>query len=154
MGAAAASKTELSTQQIANRIDPGLVDVTSTLGFAQETAKGTGIVLTADGEILTNNHVINGATSVSVTHIGNGKTYKATVVGYDDSKDVAVLQLTGATGLTVASIGARAPSGGQLGGGAGQRPGPGRHAVGGAGSVTALNQSITATDEGSESLSS
>jgi len=100
-GAAATSKTELSTSQIASRIDPGLVDVTSTLGYAQETAKGTGIVLTANGEILTNNHVINGATSVSVYDIGNKKTYKATVVGYDESKDVAVLQLTGASGLTV-----------------------------------------------------
>ena len=45
-GAAATSKTVLSTSQIASRIDPGLVDVTSTLGYAQETAKGTGIVLT------------------------------------------------------------------------------------------------------------
>ena len=47
-------------------------------------------MLTSNGEILTNNHVINGATSVSVTDIGNGKTYKAAVVGYDESKDIAV----------------------------------------------------------------
>ena len=121
----------LSTSQIASRIDPGLVDVTSTLGYQQATAKGTGIVLTANGEILTNNHVINGATSVSVTDIGNGKTYKATVVGYDESKDVAVLQLTGASGLTVADHRRlEHRRGGQLGGGAGQRRGPGRHAVG------------------------
>src|SRR5271170_4966599 len=104
-GAAATSKEMLSTTQIASRTDPGLVDVTSTLGYAQATAKGTGIVLTSNGEILTNNHVINGATSVSVTDIGNGKTYAATVVGYDESQDVAVLQLTGASGLTVANIG-------------------------------------------------
>ena len=104
-GAAATSKTVLSTTQIASRIDPGLVDVTSTLGYQDATAKGTGIVLTSNGEILTNNHVINGATSVSVTDIGNGKTYKATVVGYDESQDVAVLQLTGASGLTVANLG-------------------------------------------------
>ena len=95
----------LSTTQISSRVDPGLVDVTSTLGYADATAKGTGIVLTSNGEILTNNHVINGATSVSVTDIGNGKTYKATVVGYDESQDVAVLQLTGASGLTVANTG-------------------------------------------------
>ena len=60
--------------------------MTSTLGYQQATAKGTGIVLTSNGEILTNNHVINGATSVSVTDIGNGKTYKATVVGYDERR--------------------------------------------------------------------
>ena len=41
-------------------------------------------MLTSNGEILTNNHVIDGATSISVTDIGNGKTYNATVVGYDE----------------------------------------------------------------------
>src|SRR5947209_8116973 len=66
---------------------------------------GTGIVLTANGEILTNNHVIRGATSIKVTDVGNGKTYTATVVGYDASDDVAVIQLQNASGLTTASPG-------------------------------------------------
>jgi S1-C subfamily serine protease len=149
-GAAATSKTMLSTTQIASRVDPALVDVTSTLGYQGATAKGTGIVLTSNGEILTNNHVINGATSVSVTDIGNGKTYKATVVGYDESQDVAVLQLTGASGLTVANTGnsgtvAVGNSVVALGnaGGAGGTPSVAP------GSVTALDQSITASDESS-----
>ncbi|HEX4094813.1 MAG TPA: trypsin-like peptidase domain-containing protein [Trebonia sp.] len=149
-GAAATSKEELSTSQIASRIDPGLVDVTSTLGYAQATAKGTGIVLTANGEILTNNHVINGATSVSVTDIGNGKTYKATVVGYDESKDVAVLQLTGASGLTVADIGDSSTVG--LGNSVvalGNAEGLGGTPSVATGTVTALNQSITASDDSS-----
>ena len=149
-GAAATSKTELSTAQIANRIDPGLVDVTSTLGYQQATAKGTGIVLTAGGEILTNNHVINGATSVSVTDIGNGKTYKATVVGYDDSKDVAVLQLTGASGLTVATLGDSSTVGvGNSVVALGNAEGLGGTPSVATGSVTALDQSITASDESS-----
>jgi S1-C subfamily serine protease len=142
----------LTTSQIANRVDPGIVDVTSTLGFQDATAKGTGIVLTSNGEILTNNHVINGATSVSVTDIGNGKTYKASVVGYDESHDIAVLQLSGASGLTTATTGDSSTvkvgdSVVALGnaGGAGGTP-----AVA-AGSVTALNQSITASDESSGS---
>ena len=97
--ATSTSKEMLSTSQIANRVDPGIVDVTSTLGFQDATAKGTGIVLTSNGEILTNNHVVEGATSIKVTDIGNGKTYNATVVGYDRTGDVAVLQLTGASGL-------------------------------------------------------
>jgi S1-C subfamily serine protease len=148
--AAATSKTELSTAQIANRIDPGLVDVTSTLGYQQATAKGTGIVLTSSGEILTNNHVINGATSVSVTDIGNGKTYKATVVGYDDSKDVAVLQLTGASGLTVATLGDSSTVGvGNSVVALGNAEGLGGTPSVATGSVTALNQSITASDESS-----
>ena len=148
--AAATSKTELSTAQIANRIDPGLVDVTSTLGFQQATAKGTGIVLTSSGEILTNNHVINGATSVSVTDIGNGKTYKATVVGYDDSKDVAVLQLTGASGLSVATLGDSSTVGvGNSVVALGNAEGLGGTPSVATGSVTALDQSITASDESS-----
>ena len=148
--ATATSKTVLSTSQIASRVDPGLVDVTSTLGYAQATAKGTGIVLTANGEILTNNHVINGATSVSVTDIGNGKTYKATVVGYDESKDVAVLQLTGASGLTVANLGDSSSVG--LGNpvvALGNAEGLGGTPSVATGAVTALNQSITASDQGS-----
>jgi S1-C subfamily serine protease len=148
--AAATSKTELSTAQIANRIDPGLVDVTSTLGYQQATAKGTGIVLTSNGEILTNNHVINGATSVSVTDIGNGKTYKATVVGYDESKDVAVLQLTGASGLTVATLGDSSTVGvGNSVVALGNAEGLGGTPSIATGSVTALDQSITASDESS-----
>ena len=140
----------LSTTQIASRIDPGLVDVTSTLGYQQATAKGTGIVLTSNGEILTNNHVINGATSVSVTDIGNGKTYKATVVGYDESKDVAVLQLTGASGLTVANIGDSSTVGvGNSVVALGNAEGLGGTPSVATGSVTALDQSITASDESS-----
>ena len=63
------------------------------------------MVLTSTGEVLTNNHVIDGATSISVTDIGNGKTYKATVVGYDKTKDIAVLQLQNASGLQTVNLG-------------------------------------------------
>ena len=103
--ATATSKTMLSTSQIASRVDPGLVDVVSTLGDEQATAAGTGIVLNSNGEVLTNNHVIDGATSIKVTDIGNGRTYTAKVVGYDATQDVAVIQLQNASGLTVASLG-------------------------------------------------
>ena len=150
--ATATSKTVLSTSQIASRVSPGLVDVTSTLGYAGATAMGTGIVLTSNGEVLTNNHVINGATSVSVTDIGNGKTYKATVVGYDASHDIAVLQLSGASGLTTATTGDSSTV--QVGDkvvGIGNAGGKGGTPSVAAGAVTALNQSITASDEGSSS---
>jgi S1-C subfamily serine protease len=150
--ATATSKTMLTTSQIASRVDPGLVDVTSTLGLEGATAMGTGIVLTSNGEILTNNHVVNGATSVSVTDIGNGKTYKATVVGYDESHDVAVLQLTGASGLTTATTGNSSTA--KVGDsvvGLGNAGGAGGTPSVAPGTVTALNQSITASDEGSGS---
>ena len=150
--ATATSKTMLSTSQIANRVSPGLVDVTSTLGYANATAKGTGIVLTSNGEVLTNNHVINGATSVSVTDIGNGKTYKATIVGYDESHDIAVLQLSGASGLTTAATGdSSSVRVGDKVVGLGNAGGVGGAPSVAAGSVTALNQQITASDESSGS---
>ena len=150
--ATATSKTMLTTPQIASRVDPGLVDVTSTLGYQGATAKGTGIVLTSNGEVLTNNHVVNGATSVSVTDIGNGKTYKATVVGYDQSHDVAVLQLSGASGLTTAATGnSSTVKVGDNVVGLGNAGGADGTPSVAAGTVTALNQSITASDEGSGS---
>ena len=146
----ATSKTILSTSQIAARVDPGLVDVVSTDGYQQAAAAGTGIVLTSNGEILTNNHVIEGATAIKVTDVGNGRTYTATVVGYDASHDVAVLQLQGASGLTVASLG----DSGSVGVGdnvvaLGNAGGKGGTPSVAAGTVTSLNQSITASDEGS-----
>jgi S1-C subfamily serine protease len=146
--ATATSKTALSTSEIASRVDPGLVDVVSTDGDEGATSAGTGIVLTPNGEVLTNNHVIEGATAIKVTDIGNGRTYTATVVGYDASHDVAVIQLQNASGLTVASLGDSSTA--QTGdtvvalGNAGGKGGTPSVATG---QVTGLNQSITASDE-------
>jgi S1-C subfamily serine protease len=138
----------LSSAQIASKTDPGLVDVVSTI--SDGIAEGTGIVLSASGEILTNNHVINGATSVKVTDIGNGKTYTASVVGYDESQDVAVLQLSGASGLTVASTGDSSTSAvGDDVTALGNAGGKGGTPSVAAGDITALNQSQTAFDESS-----
>ena len=47
------------------------------------------MILTSSGEILTNNHVINGATEITATVVTTGKTYRAKVVGYDQTQDVA-----------------------------------------------------------------
>jgi S1-C subfamily serine protease len=132
---------------IAAKVDPALVDVDSTLGYESEMAAGTGIVLTPTGEILTNNHVIDGATNVSVTDIGNGHVYSATVVGYNRSRDIALLQLNGASGLKVVSLDQSA--GVRVGEpvvGIGNAGGVGGSPNVAGGSVTALNQSITATE--------
>jgi S1-C subfamily serine protease len=146
--ATATSKTVLSASQIASRVDPALVDIVSTDGYQGATSAGTGIVLTANGEILTNNHVVSGATSIKVTDVGNGKTYTATVVGYDASDDVAVLQLQGASGLTTASLGnSSAVSTGDAVTALGNAGGKGGTPSLASGTVTALNQSITASDE-------
>src|SRR5581483_123782 len=86
-------------------VDPGLVIVNTTLGYQATHAAGTGIVLTSDGEVLTNNHVIRGATKITATDLGNGRTYTAKIVGYSVANDVAVLQLQGASGLQTATVG-------------------------------------------------
>ena len=142
---------------IAAKVDPGLVDINTTLGYSQEQAAGTGIVLSSSGVVLTNNHVIDGATTISVTDVGNQKTYTASVVGYDRTGDVAVLQLHNASGLTTANLGNSSnASVGQDVVGVGNAGGTGGTPSAAGGTVTALNQSITASDEGdgtSEQLS-
>ncbi len=75
------------------------------LAYQGGAAAGTGMVLTASGEVLTNNHVIDGATSVTVTVVTTGKSYAASVVGTNPSSDVAILQLKDAWGLEVAKLG-------------------------------------------------
>jgi S1-C subfamily serine protease len=146
----AASRSPLSASQIAQRVDPALVDVVSTEGDQGAVAAGTGIVLTSNGTVLTNNHVIRGATSIKVTDVGNGRSYTAKVVGYDATKDVAVIQLQNASGLTTANLGdsSSVQSGDSVTalGNAGGKGGTPSVATG---KVTALNQGITASDDGS-----
>ena len=146
--ATAISKSVLSASQIASRVDRGLADVVSTDGDQDATSAGTGIVLTSNGLVLTNNHVIEGATSIKVTDIGNGRTYTAEVVGYDATQDVAVIRLENASGLTTASLGysaaVRTRDSVVALGNAGGKGGTPSVATG---MVTALNQSITASDE-------
>jgi S1-C subfamily serine protease len=105
-------------------------------------------VLTSDGEILTNHHVIAGATEITVVDKGNGKTYTASVVGYDTAHDIAVLKLKDASGLETAKIGdsSKVKVGDQVVG-IGNAGGKGGTPSYAAGSVTALDQAITATDE-------
>jgi S1-C subfamily serine protease len=147
--AAAAGQSTLSTAAIAARTDPGLVDITSTLGDQNAVAKGTGMVLTSTGEVLTNNHVIAGATAITARDIGNGRTYRATVVGYSEGHDVAVLQLRGASGLATVSLGDSAKVGpGQKVVALGNAEGRGGTPAIATGRVTAVGSSITAVDDG------
>jgi S1-C subfamily serine protease len=139
----------LSTSAIVSEADPAVVDIVTRLGNQGAVAAGTGIVLTSDGTILTNNHVIDGATAIRVTDVGNGQTYTATVTGYDASRDIAVIKLRNASGLATAHIGDSSDV--QLGdkvvavGNAGGRGGLPSVATG---KVTGLASSITAFNEG------
>ncbi|HKH89126.1 MAG TPA: trypsin-like peptidase domain-containing protein, partial [Acidimicrobiales bacterium] len=124
------------------------MDVNTTLSYQSEQGAGTGMVLTSTGEVLTNNHVVEGATKISVTDIGNGKTYSAKVVGYDRSKDIAVLQLIGASGLQTVNLGnSSSVSVGEGVVAVGNANGAGGTPSYAGGAVTATNQSITATDQ-------
>ena len=127
----------------------GVVDINTVIDYGAAEAAGTGIVLTSNGEILTNNHVIDGATSIKVTIVSTGKSYTATVVGDDPTDDVAVLQLSGASGLATAKLGdSSSVAVGNTVTAVGNAGGTGGTPSAATGTVTALNQSITATDEG------
>ncbi len=137
-----------SVSSLAARVDPGLVDITATLGYQQEISSGTGMVLTPSGRVVTNNHVIEGATSVTVTDVGNHRTYTAAVVGYDQSQDIAVLQLAAASGLkTVPLSMSSAVTVGEKVLALGNAQGRGGTPAAATGTVTAVGQSITATDQ-------
>jgi S1-C subfamily serine protease len=143
----------LTTSEISSQTDPGLVDITSSLGYQQATAMGTGMVLTPTGEVLTNNHVVAGATSIVVRDIGNGRTYQAKVVGYSDSHDVAVLQLKGASGLSTVSIGNSASvAAGQRITALGNAEGKGGTPAVATGTVTATGATIAAEDDGDDAV--
>jgi S1-C subfamily serine protease len=133
---------------LGEKVTPGVVDVYSELGYQNARGAGTGIVLTPDGEVLTNNHVINGATAIRVTDLGNGRTYRADVVGYDRTKDVAVLRLHGASGLPTAVLGdsSRLAVGDPVAA-VGNAGGVGGAPTVSGGTVTALNRSVSPTDE-------
>ena len=151
-GSGSTGATDSQVAAVAAKVDPALVDINTVLGAQNGEAAGTGIVISSDGVILTNNHVVAGATSITVTDLGNNKSYRAAVVGYDRTGDIAVLQLSGASGLTTATLasGTTVKAGDSIvaignAGGTGGTP----SAVGGV--VSALNQSITASDESSGS---
>jgi S1-C subfamily serine protease len=104
--AAQSEPRPLSDAVVRARIEPSVVDVTATLTYDNETASGTGFVINGrTGLILTNNHVIRDATSVTVTVPATDQIYQADIVGVDVPADVAVLQIGAATGLPSAPLG-------------------------------------------------
>jgi S1-C subfamily serine protease len=132
---------------IAAKVSSSVVDINTKLNYQGASAAGTGMVLTSSGDILTNNHVIDGSTSISVTLVDTGRSYTAKVVGTDPTADIAVIRLQGASGLkpinttvsTPVALGDSVIAIGNAGG------------VGGApsvvtGTVSATDQTITASD--------
>jgi S1-C subfamily serine protease len=144
----------LNRAAVEKRVAPGLVDITATLSYASETAEGSGMILSANGLVLTNNHVIDGATQVSVTLAdpkSGAQTYAARILGYDVNDDVALLQLVGASGLPTVTtgnssqvrLGTRVLALGNADGKGG--------ATSTAGVINALDRTIQANDQASDS---
>jgi len=136
-----------SQQDIVNKVKPGLVLINTALQYDSEAAAGTGMVINADGLVLTNNHVIEDSTKISATVTSTGKTYPARVVGYDHTGDVALIQLQNASGLTTVPIGnSSSVKAGNAVVAMGNAEGQG-HITATPGHVTAVNTAITASDE-------
>ncbi len=128
-------------------LDLGVVDINTSLGYQSSAAAGTGMVITSNGEVLTNNHVIKGATTIRVFIPSADRTYSASVVGYSVTNDVAVLQLKGASGLETVPLGdsSRVRRGDAVtavgnAGGVGGTPSSAQ------GTITGLGRAITASD--------
>lgn len=137
-----------SSQQATDTQSVGIVDINVKSSYDASAGAGTGMVLTSDGYVLTNNHVVDGATDISVTVVSTGKTYTAKVVGTAPTKDVAVIKLDNASGLQTAKIGSS--SGVKTGDAVtavGNAGGTGGTPSAASGKVVALDQTITASDE-------
>jgi Trypsin-like serine proteases, typically periplasmic, contain C-terminal PDZ domain len=144
------SNGSLDAHGIAATVDPAIVDINTIVGSGQ--AAGTGMILTSDGEVLTNNHVVKGSTTINVTIAGRSSTFTAHVVGVAPAADVALIQIEGVSGLPTVTIASSAnvkvgdpivALGNALGAG-------GSPSVS-SGSVIALNQTITASEGGGQS---
>jgi S1-C subfamily serine protease len=121
--------------------------INTTLNYSSEAAAGTGMVINSDGPVLTNTHVIENSTKITATVTTTGKTYPATVVGYDETGDVALIRLQGATGLHTVPIGNSAlAKTGEPVVALGNAEGTGAIIPAG-GQVTGLDKTITASDE-------
>ena len=157
-----------SGQSVADAVTPAVVDVNTyvrqnalggNLGNGGELTPegaGTGMILSSTGEVLTNNHVIKGASSIKVTISGRSGTFEATVVGADPSDDVAVLQIHGVSGLPTVTLGDSSNlTIGQEVVAIGNALGRGGTPTVTTGTVSALHRSITVGDDrgGSERLS-
>ena len=139
--------TAPSSGDIAAKADRFIVDITSQLAVQNATAAGTGMVLTSSGDILTNNHVIVDAASITVTSVTTGARFRASVVGTDPTQDVAVIRVSPSTPLTPIDIGDSSKVGvGDAVVALGNAGGVGGTPAVASGYVTALDQSITARD--------
>jgi S1-C subfamily serine protease len=130
------------------KVGQGIMIINTTLQYSSERAAGTGMVINAgEGLVLTNNHVIENATKITAT-AASGKTFKATVVGYDVTGDIALIRLQDPAGLHAVPLGdASAVKTGDSVTALGNAEGQSR-IVTAAGKITGVNRTIMASDQG------
>jgi S1-C subfamily serine protease len=141
----------LHASAVAAKVDPGVVDIDALIAYSGGTSsEGTGIVISRDGLVLTNNHVINGSNQIHVRPAvaSGGQDYPATVVGYDATQDVALLKISNAAGLRPVLVG----NSSQVTLGTpvvvlGNAEGQGGRPRAAAGIINSLNKTISPTDE-------
>jgi S1-C subfamily serine protease len=99
----------LDVAQVVDKVEPAVVSIQATENQSPfssgTTSAGSGMILTADGEVLTNAHVVSGASSITVTLSGQSQARAATLVGIDTNNDLALLKINGASNLPTVSIG-------------------------------------------------
>ena len=145
-----ANTTNIDVQSVANKVQPGVVDINSTLKYQDGAAAGTGMVLSSNGVVLTNNHVVEGSTRLTATPVIGGKKYRATVIGVDPTDDVALIKLQGAAGLKTVQVGDSSKIGlGTAVVAIGNAGGRGGSPTVTSGTITAKGRTITASDSGS-----
>ncbi|HUC55940.1 MAG TPA: trypsin-like peptidase domain-containing protein [Streptosporangiaceae bacterium] len=141
--------TSAKERAVINAVRPGLVDISSNLQYQGSQAAATGMVISSDGLVLTNNHVITDTTQLyAIT--ASGVRYPARWLGYDSTDDVAVIKLVNAHNLKTVplgdsssiKVGTQVVAMGNANGAGGITPAPGR--------ITGLNKTITASDSGED----
>ena len=98
-------RAPLDQSALLSQVVPGLVDINTTMSYQGAIGNGTGILLNPDGEVLTNNHVIEGATEITAVSLANSRSYPVDVIGFDRDNDIALVRLRGAGGLPTAVLG-------------------------------------------------
>jgi len=137
--------TTTATTEATDAQQTGVVDIDVVLGGTEQAA-GTGLVLTSNGEILTNRHVVQGETAIRVTVPATGRSYSARVVGISTSTDVAVVQLVNASGLATVRTATHAVRVDDAVVGVGNAGGTGGRPTAAAGTVTGVEATIMASD--------